>query len=65
MLYNIYKQNTPSVSRNNMFEPDLRLVDTIFVESGCPIDIAKTKGHIHPLVECCNGYDLNGKPLKN
>jgi hypothetical protein len=71
MLYNVYRQNTPSViakSKSNytkMFEADLQLVDTIFVERGCPIDAAKAKGYVHPFVECCNGYDFNtGRPLK-
>ena len=71
MLYNVYRQNTPSViakSKNQyakLFEADLQLVDTIFVERGCPIDAAKAKGHIHPFVECCNGYNFEtGKPLR-
>jgi hypothetical protein len=72
MLYNVYKQNTPSVvvkgkhAYTKMFEADVQLVDTIFVEYGCPIDAAKAKGHIHPLVACINGYnDETGKPLKS
>ena len=71
MLYNVYKQNIPSViaktknSPAKMFEADLQLVDTIYVERGCPIEAAKAKGHVHPFVEAVNGYDLEtGKPLK-
>lgn len=71
MLYNIYKQNVPSVTvkgkgNTRMFEMDIQLVDTIFVEDGCPIEAAKAKGHIHPIVECANGYDAEtGKPRKS
>jgi hypothetical protein len=70
MLYNIYRQNIPSViAKSNytkMFEADLQLVDTIYVERGCPFDAAKAKGYIHPVVECVNGYDFNtGRPLKS
>ena len=71
MHYKVYKQNTPSVvakgrqTYTKMFEADLQLVDTIYVERGCPFDAAKAKGHIHPVVECINGYDSEtGKPLK-
>jgi hypothetical protein len=71
MLYNIYRQNTPSVvakgkpSHTRMFEADLQSVDTIYVERGCPFDAAKAKGHVNPVVECVNGYHPEtGKPLK-
>ncbi len=71
MLYNIYRQNIPSVvtkdrkTDTKLFEIDIQLVDTIFVESGCPIEAAKAKGHIHPVVECCSGYDPEtGKTLR-
>jgi len=71
MLYNVYRQNTPSViakGKSNyakMFELDLQLVEVMFVDRGCPIEAAKVKGHIHPVVECCNGYNFEtGKPLR-
>ena len=72
MLYNVYKQNTPTVmtksknSHTKMFELDLQLVEVMFVDCGCPIEAAKAKGHIHPVVECCNGYKFEtGKPLRS
>jgi hypothetical protein len=72
MLYNVYRQNKPSTvakskpNQPKMFEMDIELVDTIYVEAGCPIEAAKSLGHVHPLVECVNGYDLEtGKPLKS
>jgi len=71
MLYHVYKQNIPSVvakGKSNylkMYDADLQLVNTIFVESGCPIEAAKEKGYEFPIVECVNGYDPEtGKPRK-
>lgn len=71
MLYNIYKQNVPSVTvkgkgNTRMFEMDLELVATIFVEQSCPIEMAKKMGYAHPVVECVNGYNPEtGKPNKS